>query len=74
MLKTSFHKIYERIKESQLVPYKAPEYQKVLSPSGTAPLGPSGLLRCSSAFDSPLVSNISAEKMMKLGKLTNTQL
>lgn len=65
--KTSFPKIYKRIIVPQAIPYKIQEYQKVFSASGTAPLGPLGLLRYSS-INCPLRSNISAEKNGRVGK------
>lgn len=50
---------------------KIQENIKIFSASGTALLSPLGLLRYSAAIDSPLRSNISAEKTMELGKLAN---
>lgn len=69
--KTSFPKIHKRKIVLQVVSYKIQENIKIFSASGTAPLSPLGLLRYSAAIDSPLRSNISAEKTMKLGKLAN---
>lgn len=69
--KTSFPKIHKSKIGLQLGFYKIQENIKIFSASGTALLSPLGLLRYSAAIDSPLRSNISAEKTMKLGKLAS---